>query len=162
MTSIKVRELGPADSGWVRKVIPSGCAKPEADGPEFSYHQVLASQDLGGAGIIAELVCKQRPLVLEKMERHLRTPEILAALDADAVVCVAAPGCDPARCSPADIRAFLLKRGEAFWMEKGCWHWLPYPTDAAKVTLLLHFSEGTGDTDLEFSSLARPLAIALA
>ena len=81
MTGIRVRELDPADSGWVRKVIPSGCRTPEADGPEFSYHQVLASRELGGAGIFAELICRKRPLVLEKLERHLQTPEILAALD---------------------------------------------------------------------------------
>ena len=69
------------------------------------------------------------------------------------------PGSDPARCSPADIRAFLLKRGEALWMEKGSWHWLPYPTTAAKATMLLHFSEATGDRDIEFCDLAQPLSI---
>jgi len=159
MTGIRVRELDPADIGWVRKVMPSGCPKPEADSPEFSYHQVLAPSELGEGGIVAELICRKRPLVLEKLERHLQTPEILAALDADAVVCVASPGADPTRISAADIRALPLRRGEALWMAKGTWHWLPYPTSAAQVTLLLHFSEGTGDNDLEFSSLAQPLAI---
>jgi hypothetical protein len=162
MTTIRVREPDPADSGWVRKVLPSGCPKPEAEGPEFSYHQVLAPRELGEGGIVAELICKKRPLVLQKLERHLQTPEILAALDADTVVCVAAPGADPARLGPADIRALPLGRGEALWMAKGTWHYLPYPTTAAKATMLLHFSEATGDRDIEFCDLAQPLAIGAA
>jgi hypothetical protein len=159
MTTIRTTVLEQTGDGFVRLILPSGCSKPEAGGPEFSFHQVLGPGEIGDSGIMAELICRQRPLVLGKLERHLATPEILAALDGDVIVCAAAPGVDPARCKPAEIRAFTLRRGQALWMDKGTWHWLPFPIRTPQVNLLLIFREGTGDDDIEFRELAQPLGI---
>jgi ureidoglycolate hydrolase len=145
--------------GYARLLLPSGCAAPEAGGEEYSYHQVLRPDELGESAIMAELVCRQRPLVLRTMERHLDTPEILAAMDGDMIVCAAAPGVDPARCTSAGLRAFLVRRGQALWMDKGTWHWLPFPLGSARVTALLMFREGTGESDIEFRDLEMPFAI---
>ncbi len=159
MTTIVARAWGQALDGYARLILPSGCAEPEAGGPEFSYHQVLAPGELGDGNIMAELICRKRPLTVGKLERHLATPEILVALDAGAVVCVAPPGADPASCRPSDIRALPLRQGQALWMDRGVWHWLPFPVRAGQVTMLLIFREGTGDRDIEFRELAEPVGI---
>jgi hypothetical protein len=159
MTTIRTSVLDQTGDGYVRLILPSGSPKPEAGGPDYSYQQVLGTGELGESGIMAELVCRKRPLVLGTLERHLATPEILVALDGDVIVCAAAPLVDPARCQPADIRAFMLRQGQALWMDKGTWHWLPFPTQTAQVSLLLIFREGTGDRDIEFRELAQPIGI---
>jgi ureidoglycolate hydrolase len=159
MTTIRTRAWDPTGDRYVRLILPSGCSKPEAGGPEFSYHQVLGPGELGESGIMAELICRQRPLVLGKLERHLATPEILVALDGDVIVCAAAPAIDPASCGPTEIRALSLRQGQALWMEQGTWHWLPFPTLKTKVNMLLIFREGTGDHDIEFRELAQPFGI---
>jgi ureidoglycolate hydrolase len=145
--------------GYARLVLPSGCPTPEAGGDDYSYHQVLGPEEFGESGIMAELICRKRALVLRTLERHLDTPEILAAMDGDVIVCAAAPGVDPARCTSTGVRAFMVRQGQALWMEKGTWHWLPFPVQAARVTMLLIFREGTGDHDIEFRDLEQPIAI---
>jgi ureidoglycolate hydrolase len=159
MTTIRTSKWDPAGGEYARLILPSGCPKPEAGGQDYSYHQVLGPRELGEAGIMAELICRKRPLVLGTLERHLATPEVLAALDGDVIVCAAAPGVDPARCRPSDLRALPLRQGQALWLDKGAWHWLPFPTRTAQVTLLLIFREGTGDRDIEFRELAQPVGI---
>ena len=159
MTTIGVGAWERVDGGYARRILPSGCPEPEAGGPDFTYHQVLSPDELGESAIMAELICRKRVPVLDRLERHLRTPEILAALDGDVIVCVAPPEVDPARCEPADIRALPLRQGQALWLDRGTWHWLPFPTRSARVTLLLLFREGTGDRDLEFRDLAQPIGL---
>jgi ureidoglycolate hydrolase len=159
MTTIRACAWNQVGGEWARLIIPSGCPKPEAGAQDYSYHQVLGPGELGESGIMAELICRKRPLVLGTLERHLATPEILAALDGDVIVCAAAPGVEPAHCAPADIRALMLRQGQAMWMDRGTWHWLPFPTRTAQVTVLLIFREGTGDRDIEFRELAQPVGI---
>jgi ureidoglycolate hydrolase len=145
--------------GYARLVLPSGCRTPEDGGPDYSYHQVLSPEELVESGIMAELICRKRPLVLQKLERHLDTPEILAAMNGDVIVCAAAPGIDPAHCASGDIRAFMVKQGQALWMDKGAWHWLPFPVPAAQVTMLLIFREKTGAREIEFRDLEQPITV---
>jgi ureidoglycolate hydrolase len=159
MTTIRACSWNQVGGEWARLIIPSGFPKPEAGAQDYSYHQVLGPGELGESGIMAELICRKRPLVLGTLERHLATPEILAALDGDVIVCAAAPGVDPAHCAPADIRALMLRQGQAMWMDRGTWHWLPFPTRTAQVTVLLIFREGTGDRDIELRELAQPVGI---
>ncbi len=158
MTTIRTTAV-ESTGGYARLVIPSGCAAPEGRGDDYTYHQVLSPGELGEGSIMAELVCRNRPLVLRTLERHLDTPEILCAMDGDVIVCAAAPGVDPARCTSAGVRAFLVRRGQALWMDTGTWHWLPFPLGAEPVTMLLVFREGTGDRDIEFRDLEQPIAI---
>ena len=161
MTTIPVGGWEQAGGGFVRLVIPSGCLEPEESGPDFSNHRVLGPAELGDPPIMGELVCRKRPPVIGRLERHLRTSEILVALDGDVVVPVAAPEVDPARCAPGDVRALPLRRGQALWLDRGAWHLLPFPVRAEQVTLLLLFREGTAGHDLEFRDLGQPIGIAL-
>ena len=158
MTTIRTTDVD-STGGYARLAIPSRCTSPEGRGDDYSYHQVLDPGELGEGGIMAELICRKRPLLLRTLERHVDSPEILAAMDGDVVVCAAAPGVDPSRCTSAGIRAFLVRRGQSLWMDKGTWHWLPFPVREEQVTMLLIFREGTGDCDIEFRDLEEPFAI---
>jgi ureidoglycolate hydrolase len=153
-----VRTVGAESAtGHARLVIPSGRAS--ADGEEFSYTHLLSPGGLGEPAIMAELTCRPRTPRLEKLERHLATPEVLVALDGEVVVCAAPPGTDPSRCRPGEIQGFLLRQGQGLWMAAGTWHWIPFPTGRQPVCMLLLFREATGDRDLEVVPLSAPLAV---
>jgi ureidoglycolate hydrolase len=157
MTTITTSTL--EGSAYARLVIPWGGTETGAEEKDYSFHQVLGPGELGESGIMAQLTCRKRPLVLDTLERHVDSPEVLAALDGDVVVCLAAPELDPAACRPGDIQAYLLKQGHALWMDKRTWHWLPFPTDKSRVSLLLIFREATGERDIEFRKLPQPIGV---
>lgn len=158
METVRTVEAGSA-AGHVRLVIPSGRAP--AQGEEFTYTHLLSPGELGEPAIMAELTCHPRARRLEKLERHLATPEVLVALDGEVVVCAAPPGTDPSRCSADEVHGFVLRQGQGLWMAKGTWHWIPFPTGRQPVRMLLLFREATGDRDLEVVPLSAPLAVAI-
>lgn len=93
-----------------------------------------------------------------KMERHLKTPEMLSAVDGDVIVCVAPPQEAPGGAFK-DLRAIALRKGQSIVMAKGAWHWIPFPTGKANALVLVVFQTGTGDEDLYISDLADPASI---
>jgi len=73
------------------------------------------------------LTGKKREVKLETIERHINTEELLVQLDNDGVIYLAKPSNQtPVR---SDIQPFLLKQGEAIVLDKGTWHWIPFPVD---------------------------------
>ncbi len=139
-------------------ITPATGKAPEA-GQEFTYE--LAAPMLGmPAGLCAgRLECAPRPMKVARLERHLKTPELLSAVDGDAVVCVAPPQ-DPKGGALSGLRAVLLRKGQSMVLATGAWHWIPYPTGSANVLFLVVFRAGTGDDDLHFCDLTDQAEIA--
>lgn len=89
-----------------------------------------------------------------EMYRHDTHTQVLMVLDVRAVVAVA-----PAHVSfehPEDaeaIRAFVLEPLDAFVLERGTWHWGPFPAEADEVRLFnvqgLRYAEDNTRVDLE-------------
>jgi len=121
-------------------------------GEEFTYTQTNRDIGLVGPCSSGSLECSPRPKCLRKMERHIRTVEVLTALDGDAVVCVAPPQ-EPAAGKLAEITAVKVRRGESFVMEKGAWHWIPFPTGRRPVRFMVIFRNATGEDDLHLVDL---------
>jgi hypothetical protein len=128
------------------------------DGDEFSY--AVISPDLGlqeplSAGC---LDCASRPLLLSRMERHLRTSEMLTNVEGDSVICVA-PSQDPVNGRIEGLRAIHLRKGQSMLLETGSWHWIPFPLGPVPSRFLVVFRSGTGDDDLGFCDLAEVVGI---
>ena len=123
------------------------------DGAEFSFE--FAVTDLGmPAGLCAgRLECSPRPMRLSKMERHLKTPELLSAVDADAIIAVAPPQ-EPLNGRLTDVRAVIIRAGQAIVLAVGTWHWIPYPLGDKSTRFLVVYRNATADDDLEFCELA--------
>jgi Ureidoglycolate lyase len=140
-------------------ITPGGGKSPEA-GAEFSFE--MAAPGLGmPAGLCAgRLDCAARPMRLARLERHLRTPEMLSAVDGDAIICVA-PSQEPRDGELSGLRAIHLRRGQALVLATGAWHWIPFPTGSASVRFLVVFRAETGDDDLHFCDLADSATIEL-
>lgn len=96
------------------------------------------------------LTGKKRREKLESIERHLNTEELLVQLENDGVIYLARPSDQtPAR---SDVQPFLLKQGEAIVLDKGTWHWIPFPVGEECKTLVV-FKDRTGQDDYEVQTV---------
>lgn len=75
-------------------------------------------------------------IVCDRMYRHLTHTQALLVLDEDSVVAVAPAG---TKLDSADdlssVKAFRLRRHDAFILERGTWHWGPFPLSERPVHL---------------------------
>lgn len=118
---------------------------------------VLVPQMQLDAGCLAQmLVCKARPMVVEKMERHADTAEILISTKEDYVLCVAPPAEEVAE---DQIEAFLIPAGSTIVMKPSCWHWIPFPTGTQDAEVIVVFRAETVNDDLIYSDLAEKVLI---
>jgi len=139
-------------------VISKGQENPMADNEEFMYWGKVSQLKMSGIASTGVLIGHKREPVVVKLERHVNTPEVLAALDGDSVVCVAKPspkGTDTIE----GVQAFYIKQGEAFAMHEGTWHWIPVPVNSEECKFLVVFASGTEDNDLEVKDLLEEIMI---
>lgn len=152
-----------AIEGAGRLLTPSEGKSPETGG-EFSFG--IVSPDLGmPASLCAgRLECVPRRMNLKRLERHLKTPEILSAVKGDSILCVA-PAQEPRDGKLADLRALLVREGQSLILDTGTWHWIPFPVGGAEAgpgRFLVIFRAGTGDDDLDFCDLTESVDIGTA
>jgi hypothetical protein len=137
-----------------------GRGKAPLGAEEFAFE--IAVPDLGmPAGLCAgRLACASRPMKLARLERHLRTPEMLSAVDGDAILC-AAPPQEPRASGLAGLRALLVRKGQSVVLATGAWHWIPFPTGSANALFLVVFRAETGQDDLGFCDLPEACGISI-
>lgn len=143
---------GKAMEGIGTFLTPSAGEKP-ATGTEFSFGIVSAELGLSSPLCAGRLECAKRNMHVVKLERHLKTPEILSAVDGDSLVCVAPPQ-EPVNGSLTGMKALHVKKGESIILATGAWHWIPFPVGMDASLFLVVFHSGTGDDDLDFCELS--------
>lgn len=83
-----------------------------------------------------EVARSEAGLVCERMFRHATHTQALLVLDVDAVIAVAPAGADLARPGEIDqVRAFSLRPLDALVLDRGTWHWGPFPVGDEAVHL---------------------------
>jgi ureidoglycolate hydrolase len=118
-------------------------------GAEHSYIDTLRDLKLEASCSAGVIECAVRPKSLRRMERHLRTREALVALEGEAIVCMAPPQ-ESAGGALKGVIAAKVRSGQAFIMEKGAWHGIPFPTGKRPARFLVIFRSGTGREDLQY------------
>jgi ureidoglycolate hydrolase len=96
--------------------------------------------------------------VVEKLERHTETAEILVSLNSDAVICMATSE-SLVGTKKVDLGVFAIKQGEAVKMHPGTWHWLPIPVGSEEADFLVLFQNDTENSDMEVVELFEPVFI---
>lgn len=79
----------------------------------------------------------ERGAICDRMFRHATHTQALMPLNCDAIVAVAPAAIEFH--APADldqIRAFLLHPQDVFVLDRGTWHWGPFPLTSEPVQLL--------------------------
>jgi hypothetical protein len=150
LTDPAVKPVGTVPTPRERPVVPAGT--------EFLYAETL--HDLGLAGPLSSgsLECASRPMAVAKMECHVKTPELLVALDGDAIVCCAPPQAAGSG-GLKGIVAVKMRAGEVLVMHTGTWHWIPFPTGKKTVRYLVVFRNQTGADDLNFCDLPEQVTV---
>ena len=90
---------------------------------------------------------KKRPYVLTRMERHVKTVEVVIALNKGVIVPLAPTG--DLKEVENQIKAFYLPAGQGLIINEGVWHLAPFPLEETAEVLVL-YADGTGANDLEF------------
>ena len=134
--------------------------KPDADNEEFKYWSKISQFNIKGTTSTGILCPSKREMIVKSFERHVNTIEVLVALAGDSIICVgkqSANDDEEIEC----IQAFHIKQGEAFLMNKGIWHWIPYPLNSMGSKFLVMFSSGTEDNDLQIKHLTNEIKIVI-
>jgi hypothetical protein len=134
-------------------------------GSEFSFELVCPELGMPSSLCAGRLECAARPGILAKLERHLKTPEILTATKGDSILCVA-PAQEAREGRLAGLRALYVREGQSLMLDTGAWHWIPFPAGgvaqregSGSTRFLVIFRAGTGDDDLGFCELAEKVEI---
>lgn len=144
-------------SGIGRMLTPTEWISPEK-GQDYSYADIVGDIGLPSSCSAGALESVSRPMILARMERHLRTPEALVALEGEAVLCVAPPQ-EGANGSLSGISALRIRAGQAIVLETGAWHWIPFPLDGGSARFLVIFRGGTGRDDLQYHDLRQAISV---
>ena len=137
---------------------PKSAEGPQKVGGVIEFYGELGLMKVPGEMELGICVFHKRPLVLEQMERHAGTQELLYAVDND-FIAVAAPGRPGKAPLASDLVALKVRRGEGLLFQKGCWHWAPYPF-AEESYALVGFARGTATADMDIQPLDRKVTIA--
>jgi hypothetical protein len=152
--TVRATEAGSGGLEGIGKLLtPGGPAAPSAG--EFSFDIVSPELGLGPGLCAGALACAHRRPRLEKMERHLRTAELLSAVQGDAIICLAPPQ-EAADGAFDGLAAVVVRQGQSILLEAGAWHWIPFPLNAEGARFMVIFKHGTGDEDLEIRELRDP------
>jgi ureidoglycolate hydrolase len=155
MDKLSVVDLTPEGFCGYGDVLSVGPGAPMGSSEEFTYWGKVAELEMGPRVSTGYLCCKPRAGVLKRLERHLRTPEILVALRGDSLVCMARPSAPGSKVIEG-LQAFHVRQGQAFAMAPGTWHWAAFPVGQTEAVFLVVFVSGTEGADLEFTDLDDP------
>lgn len=157
MGTIKASRLTPAGFRSYGYVISTAKGKPFLDNKEVTCWSKVSLLEVGKTASTTLLFCHRRRPAVKKLERHVRSPEVLVGLEGDSVICVGKPS--SGRDAIRGIRAFYLRQGDAIAMHAGTWHWPPFPVNAKQCKLLVLFSSRTEESDLKFRDLPEEVRI---
>ena len=152
---IKPKPLEASEFKKYGSILTGYSGRPMADDDVITYWGEVAEIDVKQPISAGVLLGHKRPMSTDKLERHNETPEILTALDGDAIILVAAGQNDEVK----DIAAFHVRQGEAVALDPGIWHWTPFPKNKEQCRFLVLFYSGTEVNDLIIKDLEEKIEI---
>lgn len=148
ITGINFRKFG--------KVVKAPSGIPTSEAKDYKFWSDIADYLIEGETEIGICtVYKQPENILDGMERHLRTPEILIPIDAPFALPVLVDGEDE---KSAEI--FKVDIGESVVVKEGVWHGACLPLEKEKSSYFVIFRKGTPKEDVEKKNIS-PVKIEL-
>lgn len=160
---IKVQKLLEADlTGLGKPICIRDDYPPDAIDDIQTYYGKLAIRPGESSTQVGICVAKNRPLIVDEVECHLETAEILVALTGSFVVPVLPSRETDGTLVPDKDKAIAVRvdQGEAIMFNPGIWHWTPYAVDQPTANVLVIFKEDTPDKDFHGCKFESPLEMA--
>ena len=135
MHQIKPQRISAENFAPFGKVVLAPTQEPTAAGPTFKFWSDIAGYHVDGdteVGLCT--VYRQDRDVVDWMEQHVRTPEILIPIDAPFVLPVMNDG---------GVEAFVVKPGEVVIIGDGQWHSACIPAGRMEMTYFVIFRRST-------------------
>ena len=150
---IDAAKAGLSGIGDVVRLPGPGGRRPDISNETLRFFGRLGLIEAAAAVEFGICAYRRRPLVVERMEQHRRSRELLVAIDDDFLMPVA-PN-DAASNRPDLSRAFVLRvrRSEGVIFAQGTWHWVPYPLKEESHALV-GFALDTSKDDMFFQELS--------
>lgn len=120
--------------------------EPLADNNNFTFWDKIAEFEMGprvSAGIV---IGHKNNKVIESIEQHKDTVEILVGLGGDALVLLGIPTNNSKKVT--ELKAFRIDQGETLILHSGIWHSAPVPV-SNWCRMLVLFNTDTASIDLE-------------
>jgi ureidoglycolate hydrolase len=139
--SVDVKPLSSEHFARFGRVAVRPDTEPLASDHTFAFWSDVTHLELhGGAEIGYCTVFAQDAGVVDWMERHERTPELLIPIDAPIVL--------PVMTEQYEVTAFRIEIGQAAVIRKGVWHSACLPAGADEATYFVVFRRGTPGDDV--------------
>jgi len=144
---LRVEELTKDSFKNYGKLLSEPKVTADAESEVFRFSADIDTFEIAGKTTVGVLEGKKREFTLSCLERHTETPEILFAIKGDSVLCVGDPRSNGDNVD--GIRAFFMKQGDTVIMNKGTWHWVPFPVNVDVSLTQVIFKAETGANDME-------------
>jgi ureidoglycolate hydrolase len=131
---------------------------PDVENEVIRYFGKLGVIESAGAVEFGICAFSHRPFVVERLEQHRRSCELLYAIHEDFIMPVA-PN-DPTIDQPDLSKAFAIRvrRSQGVIFAPGAWHWVPYPLKGESFALV-GFALDTPKNDMFFHDVNPKLKI---
>ncbi len=156
---IKIERLTPAAFQAFGAVVVPDKKVPTLRSEELTFWQDVCDHGVGPDSLLGFLRLEWRPYLVHRLERHLKACEVFIPLEGVSLFPVAPPARSDKTGPDLDqVRTFLIDGSSAIRLNKGTWHWAPFPvTEVATYMLLLR--KGTVEDDCDIRELAKPLEV---
>ncbi len=156
---IKISELEETSFqryGKIIRIPVFGTKKPLLSSSFFNHYGPLALIACEGNFELGITTFQKRPLVVDELEQHAETAEMLYAIDADMIIPIAAIIIRDGVAVPDEstFTAMHVKQGEGVVFNEGIWHWAPFPFgDKDFSSVLVGFKQHTAEKDIIIKEL---------
>jgi ureidoglycolate hydrolase len=133
---------------------------PDAQSEIQTYYGQLAIMQCTGSIQLGICVAKRRENVVEELEQHVKSQELLAALKGDFLVPVSPSVTVEGKAVPdmERVAAFRVNQGDGILFDAGVWHWTPYPV-GDQCDVLVGFKTDTPKNDFVANRLKEKFVI---
>jgi len=100
---------------------------------------------------------KKKFTEFDRMERHLRSVEVIVPVNGDLFIPVAPPGNNP---SLDDLRIIIVRVGEMLNLHEGVWHFACGPLKKVPLDYFVYLKRNTPTADLEMKELPKKVRVA--
>jgi len=145
--SIKSQRLTAENFKKFGKIVSLPEKKPTSEDKTYKFWSDIANYHIDGKTEIGLCtVYKQDSIVINGMEKHNETPEILIPIDAPFILPLQKEGDD-------SLQAFKVDPGEAVVIDPGIWHGACIPFAVPECTYFVIFKHGTPHQDVYFKEI---------
>ena len=146
---VKSKKLTADSFSKFGKIIDIPQSPPSVESETVKYWSTIATFMLDGEIEVGICIVKKHSNILEFMERHVQTPELITPIEGDFILPVAVSRnlVDPEETPIAeDVEAFYINEKQAVVMNKGVWHWAPFPV-REEASFFVIFKKETSKRD---------------